>query len=273
MPDFIRAQMVQRPAPRRWLTEAAVLSLVPMAVYLGTFAVHFSLLTRYGRDTAMLSGQFRATLRDGPSYNPAARMPFLAKVGEVHDIMRRGNRSLEYVSHPAASPWYTWPIMKHPFALWESTNAPPGTKTIIILLGNPAVWWGGMLAALLGAAMVAVRRWQYGAHTYAVVFLAGAVAINYLPFIPIRRLMYLYHYLFALVFLAALAALLIGVPAGWDRSGENLSTFPNRRSAGLYAGIIALLLIGFVYFLPFTYGWPMSQTAYDARFWVLHPHF
>jgi dolichyl-phosphate-mannose--protein O-mannosyl transferase len=39
----------------------------------------------------------------------------------------------------------------------------------------------------------------------------------------------------------------------------------------LYWGVAALVLVGFVYFSPFTFGWTLSERSYDARFWVLHP--
>jgi dolichyl-phosphate-mannose--protein O-mannosyl transferase len=199
-------------------------------------------------------------------------MTYWAKMGDVHHAIRYGNGGLENATHPAASAWYTWPIMKHPFGLWEDAASPPGTKTMVILLGNPVVWWGGMAAVLLGAVMFAIRRWRYEGYAYAVVFLSGAVAINYLPFIFIHRLVYIYHYLFALVFVAALGSVMIGIPAGWNDSGEGFWRFPTRRSAAGYAATFALLLAGFVYFLPFTYGWTMSLASWDAHFWVLHPH-
>ena len=96
--------------------------------------------------------------------------------------------------------------------------------------------------------------------------------MGYLPFIAIRRLVYIYHYLFALVFVAALASVMIGVPAGWNGAHDRFWSFSTRRSAAGYVGAIALLLAGFLYFLPFTYGWSMSVASWDAHFWVLHPH-
>jgi len=84
---------------------------------------------------------------------------------------------------------------------------------------------------------------------------------------------YLYHYLFALVFVVALASVMIGVPAGWNGGRDDFWSFPTRRSAAGYFATLALLLVGFLYFLPFTYGWTMSLASWDAHFWVLHPHF
>jgi len=261
-----------RVSVQRFIIEGFTLTLIPAMVYCASYAIHFVLLTRSGPGNTFMSARFQSQLVGSPQYDPATHMSYWAKMGDVHHAIRYGNGGLENSSHPAASPWYTWPIMKHPFALWEDTAAPAGTKTMIVLLGNPVVWWGGMVVVLLGATMIALRRWRYEQYTYAVVFLAGAVCINYLPFIAIRRLVYIYHYLFALVFVAALASVVIGVRAGWTGADDPFWSFPTRRSAAGYAATIGLILIGFLYFQPFTYGWNMSLASWDAHFWVLHPH-
>jgi dolichyl-phosphate-mannose-protein mannosyltransferase len=258
---------------QRFITEGFILVAIPAIVYCTSYAIHFSLLTRAGPGNTFMSARFQSQLVGSLNYDPSVRISYLAKMGDVHHAIRYGNGGLENATHPAASPWYTWPIMKHPFGLWEDLNSPPGTKTMVILLGNPVVWWGGMVAVLLGAVMIALRRWRSEGYAYAVVFLAGGVAINYLPFIFIHRLVYIYHYLFALVFVAALGSVMIGIPAGWNGSHDRFWSFPTRRSAAAYAATFALLLAGFLYYMPFTYGWTMSVASWDAHFWVLHPHF
>jgi len=75
-----------------------------------------------------------------------------------------------------------------------------------------------------------------------------------------------------LVFVVALASVIIGVRAEWNGGRDDFWSFPTRRSAAGYLATFALLLVGFLYFLPFTYGWTMSLASWDAHFWVLHPH-
>jgi len=257
----------------RFIGEGVVLTAIPAIIYCTSFAVHFALLTRSGSGNTFMSVRFQSQLVGSLQYDSSAHMSYWAKMRDVHHAIRYANGGLQNATNPNASPWYTWPIMKHPFALWEDPGTPAGTKTTILLLGNPVVWWGSMVAVLLGALMIALRRWRYPGYTYAIVFLSGAAAINYLPFGAIARLVYLYHYLFALIFVVALGSVMIGVPAGWNGDRVGFWTFPSRRSAAGYAGSIILLLIDFLYYLPFTYGWTMSVAAWDARFWVLHPHF
>jgi dolichyl-phosphate-mannose--protein O-mannosyl transferase len=219
----------------------------------------------------MISVHFQSTLIGNWHYKPSARASFWYKLADVHHSVRYGNAELEHATHAGASKWYTWPIMKHPIGWWMPTSVPSGTRQMIILLGNPVVWWGALVGFFVGLAAFLFRRARFAGREFSCLFLLGCVLLNYVPFAAIKRLMYLYHYLFALTLLIAFAAFSTGVLAGWMDEDTPLFAFPTRRSAALYWGIVALMLIGFVYFLPFTYGWPMSTSSWDAHFWVLHP--
>jgi dolichyl-phosphate-mannose-protein mannosyltransferase len=259
-----------RPPAKRMTGELSLMVGIPIVIYVASFAIHFALLRHSGVDDAVMSGRFRATLIGNPAYVPEARMSLFAKLRDVHRAMARGNRTLEYVVHPASSPWYTWPIMKHPILFWQSGTQP---RSSLILLGNPVVWWGGGIAVLVAGALLWRRRDRLRRHQFAIAFLVGGFLLNYVPFIAIRRVMYLYHYLFSLVWLAALAVMGLSVVASWNEPGDDvLCRFTSRRSAILYWSVAGAVLVGFLFFLPFTYGWPLGQAAYDARFWVLHPH-
>jgi dolichyl-phosphate-mannose-protein mannosyltransferase len=254
----------------RAVAHAAALVAIPAAVYIATFAIHFALLTRVGPGQSYMPGRFHRTLIGAPQYDSTLHMSLFTKMAELHDAMRRGNRGLEYASHPAASKWYTWPIMKHPIALWENTQAEPGQKQMIVLLGNPVVWWGALIGVLAAAVMLVRRRDLAPERRFVLSVLGGGFALNFVPFMVITRLMYLYHYLFALVFGVLLAAYVAGLSAGWLDDDE-LLRFRSRGSAALYWGLIVAIVVGFVYFSPLSFGVIQSQQSFDARFWVLHP--
>ncbi|HVX38058.1 MAG TPA: phospholipid carrier-dependent glycosyltransferase [Gemmatimonadaceae bacterium] len=271
--DWLRARSWR---PRAFLPPV-ILAGLSVAVYLVCFAIHFSLLTKSseGTDDDFVSIQYRATLNGDLLYNPNARISFLARLRDTQRAIDYSNRELEAATHPGASPWYTWPIMKHPIGMWISPGkAPPGrAQPFIILLGNPVVWWGGLVGIGLAILLLAWWRARVRPYRFALAVLLGGYAINYLPFIPITRLMYLYHYLFALIWIAMLGALTIGIVGGWAEQPDDASwRFPSARSRVTYAAIVALIVIGFVYFSPFTYGFGLSSRAYDQHFWVLHPH-
>ena len=57
--------------------------------------------------------------------------------------------SLECHSHPYSSRWYTWPVMEHPVLFYYDSGTPPSSLVSSITdMGNPAVWWLGVLALL-----------------------------------------------------------------------------------------------------------------------------
>ena len=262
-----------RPPIVRAASELIVLVAIPTVVYVTTFAIHFHLLREVGVDQSIMSTRFRRTLIGDLSFDPAARMSLVGKLTDVHSAMSRGNRTLEYVTHLASSPWYTWPIMKHPILLWQN-GATTNHRSSLILLGNPIVWWGSLVGGIFFCVAFAARRLRLNEHKFAIAFLLGGFLLNYVPFIAIRRVMYLYHYLFGLVWLVLLTVMSLGIAAGWNEGSDDvLWSFPTRRSRVAYWTVAAIVLIGFVYFSPFTFGWPLSGWSYDARFWVLHPTF
>jgi hypothetical protein len=74
-------------------------------------------------------------------------------------------QELECHGHPYASRWYTWPIMEHPVLMYYQSapllDAPSFTGTgVITNMGNPAVWWLGILALLFCVwRMMAGAKW------------------------------------------------------------------------------------------------------------------
>jgi dolichyl-phosphate-mannose-protein mannosyltransferase len=260
-----------RPPSAPAVGEAAVLVAIPIAVYVTTFAIHFALLTHTGVGQGAMSVKFHRTLIGDPTYDSTVHMSLAAKMRDIHAVMSRGNFGLRFTTHPAASPWYTWPIMKHPIALWENEGVGAGQKQLVVLLGNPVLWWGVLIGVIGSVAWLLRRVAATAEQRFAVAFLLGGFAINFVPFIFIRRLMYLYHYLFALAFGVLLAVYLLGTVAGWNDRDDALFSFESRRSARLYWGVMALVVAAFLYFLPLSYGFMISQGAFDARFWVLHP--
>jgi dolichyl-phosphate-mannose-protein mannosyltransferase len=222
---------------------ALSLVLLPLLLYTSVFAVHFALLPRSGQGDAFMSPSFQATLEgnryaDDESVEPAGT---LAKVVELNREMYRSNRRLT-ATHPYSSTWYTWPVMTRPIFYWVQD------LSRIYLLGSPFVWYGST-AALLAAFALLIRR--RGDRLLA--FLAGAYALNLLPFVGIGRVMFLYHYFTALIF-----AIII-----WSWVIDRAEAKPRTVLA-----LLLLALISFAYFAPLTYGLPLDPPAYEHRVWL-----
>jgi dolichyl-phosphate-mannose--protein O-mannosyl transferase len=76
--------------------------------------------------------------------------------------------------------------------------------------------------------------------------------LNLLPFLGIGRVMFLYHYLTALMFAVLLLAWLV------DRAKD-----PRRIAVMLGIGALA----AFLFFAPLSYGMKLTERGYNARVW------
>ncbi|MBV8528703.1 MAG: phospholipid carrier-dependent glycosyltransferase [Candidatus Dormibacteraeota bacterium] len=72
----------------------------------------------------------------------------------IYNVYEINKASLQYHSkechsHPYSSRWYTWPVMEHPVLFYYDAGTPPTSAVSSITdMGNPAVWWLGILALL-----------------------------------------------------------------------------------------------------------------------------
>ena len=256
------------------LREGLVFALVPLAIYAGSFAVHFALLDHSGPTDKWMSTRFQSTLQGNPAYVSGARAPFLRSFVELNRTMGAINAAWATDTNNGASPWYSWPIAKHSMGFWSTTRRGQEPERWIVLSANPIVWWGALLGMLAVALAAIQRRRELEQCRVALLFLAAGYALNFLPFAFIRRPMYLYHYFFALIFSAMIAALGVGALAGWTASGDARPwSVTSRRSALLYCGILALAVAAFAYLAPMSYGWPLSATAVEHRRLIIERHF
>lgn len=253
----------------RFAGEAALLIVVPAAVYLGSFAAHFALLPNDGPGVQAMSPDFAATRRGNATYRPDAHLSFAREVAELHHEMMATNLGWNTLQHVAASPWYTWPISKHRIMLWKSAGETNGQVRRIDIQGNPVLWYG--LLVVIGVFVIAVasRRVAIGAQREALLLLGAGYVMNWAPFAFIARPMYLYHYYFAFVYSVAFAALALGLLTGWQRDDDAPWRFGTRRSAAIYVGALAAVMLSFVYFAPLSYGTALSERAQAQRAWVL----
>ncbi len=225
----------------------AAFILIPAIVYVSAFAIHFALLTKSGPGDAFMSPEFQKTLR-GNSYEGKTELvapSFAEKFLELNAEMYRSNQRLT-ATHPYGSPWYTWPFMTRPVFYWTRDFAR------IYLLGNPVIWWGSTLAVgiLIGLLFVG-RRHILRDHTLRLLLVG--YAINFFPFAGITRVMFLYHYLAALVFAILMLAYMIGRQ---PKSRKNMMI------------LMVAACAAFLFFAPLTYGLPLAPKSYENRVWL-----
>jgi dolichyl-phosphate-mannose--protein O-mannosyl transferase len=253
---------------------------VGLFVYLLTFAVHFALLPRSGQGNAFMSTSFQKTLVDSSYHNDTTlRTPdFLDKFVELNMEMYGVNAHMD-ATHQYSSKWYTWPFMMRPIFYWQETAASTSTATTslasstttvsttvspensyIYLFGNPFTYWLGILVMvvlivdclwLLTRAFLSRNRKILKPVP---IFIVIGFLANFLPFIFIGRVMFLYHYQAALVFT------IIGIAYTLDQLKGRLKYI-------LISATLLLALAAFIYWSPLTYGLPMTANQMAARMW------
>lgn len=248
----------------RWIFNLTKILFPAVILYISLFYIHFQLMPRSGEGDAFMSKRFQSTLIDNAAYNPAAHMSFLSKFAELNLEMYQANKTLT-ASHPYGSHWYSWPLEIRPIYYWQGATLSDQRQGNIYLLGNPAVWWGAFVGVISGLILYLSRIKKQTKHSKKVIgFLAIAYLMNYLPFATVTRVMFLYHYFFSLIFEIILAVMLLYYLLPTISS----KPLPPKTSWLLYALILGTISISFLFFLPLTYGSPLSPAALQQRMWL-----
>ena len=253
--------------PKR-LTELVILISLPALVYVSVFWVHFSLLTKTGQGDAFMPARFQSTLQGNSLYDPNVHLGFREKFYDLNIEMVQSEEGLKTATHPYASKWTSWPLMIRPIYYWQGDTLSDGTQGNIYLLGNPGVWYG-ILIAIIAGVFASTKAWiRLKPYRLTLIFLAFGYAINFLPFSRIIRVMFLYHYLFALIFSLAFAVILIGALADWMHDGPTTWKFSSPTSRNLYFGILTFTAVLFIYFSPLSYGLPLTPESLASHMWL-----
>ncbi len=253
----------QRADWRRAVGEAVIVVGTVATLYIGCFMMHFALLPNSGEGDAFMSKKFQSLLIDNPSYNPEARMAFLDKFVELNQEMYTAQSSLKGVEHPYASKWYTWPVDMRGVYFWQGQAGKDGIQGNIYMLGNPVVWWLSFAGVVAAFAVWVAKPKLLGDKRRIVAFLLAGYAVNFVPFAFIDRPMFLYHYLIPLIFSLLLTCVMLALLFGWQRQ-----RFGAKAAQQTYWVIVAVVVLGFLYFIPLSYGWPLTPNDLQLRMWL-----
>ncbi len=174
------------------------------------------------------------------------------------------------MDHFFYSPWYQWPLSLKPMWFYQGKML-NGTGSTIVTFGNLAVWWGGLVGLLY-----MVYRWVkqpfakasiegeqgsagIGAQLRDMVpaLLVIAFLVQYLPWIPVPRGTYIYHYFPSVPFIILSAV--YGIHLLEDRRPK--------LARWLLWGFVALSAVLFAAFFPYVSGVRVSTGWLDAMKW------
>ena len=152
-------------------------------------------------------------------------------------------------SHPFSSPWYKWPYMDMP-VWYYSMDYHNGMYSTISIVGNPAIWWVGILAIIFVLIKLIIKRHKED------LFILIFYLSTYVPYIFIGRIMFLYHYFICLPFL--MLAIVSMIKAINDKTKHNY----------IYISYIVLVFIMFVMFYPISSGMVVPIKYVDWMEWL-----
>ncbi|NSW76752.1 MAG: phospholipid carrier-dependent glycosyltransferase [Candidatus Atribacteria bacterium] len=181
-------------------------------------------------------------------------IPYILVPGhDISDIWRYQGQMYHYhkdlkATHPFASPWWQWPAIIRPIWLYQGEGLPKGMISSIVSMGNPAIWW---LGALLLLALLFFAELRQGS---ALPFILLGFFSQYVPWVLVPRITFIYHYYGCVPFLI----LLVGV--FFQRLEERSS--PYARWIWVYGLAVVVL---FTMFYPILSGAVVSQ-SYVGRF-------
>ena len=171
----------------------------------------------------------------------------LKRVLELQESMLNYHAGLGGDTHFFRSPWYQWPVIWWPMWYFSGTEyLAEGMISSISCMGNPAVWWTGLIALIF----VLIRSaWRRRAEKMHLAVLIG-FASQFLPWVLVPRSTFIYHYFASVPFIILCTVLMLG----WLRKKDE-------RVFEWTAGILlALALMLFVAFYPLESGLPVARS-------------
>jgi len=252
-----------------FLAKGLIFTIVPLFVYLSVFAIHFKLLDQSGPGDAFMSPAFQKTLKGNSIGANVKPLSFIAKFAELNLQMYTSSANLK-ASHPDGSTWYEWPLGKKP--IWYWTQSKDNLKANIYLIGNPVIWWFVIVSIPVIILNLSDKRLSRKTIFWIYILLLGFFA-NILPFVFMKRVVFLYHYLISLVFGILILTLFIDkdfqIPKekeekpykikkcsekGKEIKRRDFFTFPSKGSFFLYFGYLTIVFLVFILLLPLSYG-------------------
>jgi dolichyl-phosphate-mannose-protein mannosyltransferase len=172
-------------------------------------------------------------------------------------------------THTYASQPRGWLLLNRPVGVDAQTGIKPGVGGCdapaksdclrqVLLLGSPAVWWGGILALIFAAFMwIGARDWRFG------IAIVGTLS-TWLPwFLYDGRPIFSFYAIITLPFLVLALTLAIGKILGSSRAPTP------RRTVGVVVGgsYVVLVLVNFAWFWPIYTDQLLTHAEWLQRIW------
>lgn len=188
-----------------------------------------------------------------------AYIPFFQVPGPGHELkdmislqgsMYRYHADL-VATHAFSSPWWSWPLIGRPLWLYSGEGAAQGMHSTIVTMGNPLIWWPTVPAAVA----TGIIGWRY--RDKRALFLLAAFVGQYLPWMEVSRIAFIYHF-FPLLPFGMLCIVYVLSMASRDHPWI-------KRAVWYYLGACLLL---FILFYPALSGLTVPEWWIKALRWI-----
>jgi len=229
-------------------------------VFGGVYYVHGMLGQKVVNGDYGASGVYKQILADKQNADPLSfPMIFRDNLHYIHHYEAGVPKTDANGSLP-----YTWPFGNKTINYrWETEH---GTTKYLYLVGNPVIWFSGLVGILSAVGLViatlVLKRPISNKKLFFIIAVLLSLYIVYMcALLPIKRVMYLYHYFIPLLF-SLLLAFTVYIYV-FEKALQ-------RRDKRLFIGtVLFILLIVWTYsfFSPLTYGQPLTRDEFLMRSW------
>ena len=251
---------VQDKPSQRLPDRTAVLFLagIPAVIVVVLMTAHFLLLDAHGPVLNVI-GNADPRLHTSAIFEAIRNSHFIHQFGATGVVIQRvieiivgtlltvGGHTGKFHALAPTSPSWAWPFLERPIP-WVIIPH-EHTVQVIHFIGNPAIWWGGLIALIY----LLIKRLRHSEYKVADPLLFG-YSLNLATLsLPLRQV-FLYLYLPSLLFLILITATVLA----------RLYQFRPKTVGTL----VALAILTFIFFMPFTYGFPLTEEQIQRRAWL-----
>lgn len=208
----------------------------------------------------------------------ASYLPIITLPGPNHDlneVVRYQQNMLGYHEgvtddHPFMSKPWQWPLNYKPLLEYRDTTSLSSSKlSYMYVMGNPFIFWFGLLCIFMS---IFIGIWKRDKRVF---FLIVAFACQYLPWFPIKRCLFIYHYFTAVPFLIMFVVYILkflhdDLPKiiGKANMSKRSELSAQKVTTGIVYGYLALVALMFIFLYPAISGYVVDNSYLDYVRWL-----
>jgi dolichyl-phosphate-mannose--protein O-mannosyl transferase len=162
----------------------------------------------------------------------------------------------EHPAHPYCSSAISWAVMARPVGYYFQDQ--DGRFIVMQGLGNPLLWWFSTLAIIAVTVGSLVPKFRKSTNIGFTNYLLLGYFANYVPWLLVKRCLFVYHYMSSAVFSFITLAWVV-------------NQLLEQKGIYRYLGytIIAIVVLTQIFFLPIWIGLPILHSDFYQRIWFM----